>query len=362
MQKKFLHELLCNPGDDFFKLIHAQAMTRAYSAKHKLDGFPTDIFFHCLDQLKFKAPKERLLSNLQRLLSDPGMSHMAIAGSIWCLGDTPKSFVFAKEFFSLLMRAKIDNIRWSMLEDKTNIVMRFPVPILDDDGDPIHEVAVMIKPRAEIEALIGSPYTEQDGEGSRVLLAVWRCGKDQDSLGYLSQLVPDDQEATLLQTFRKRYIGVRGSEMVMESDNPDDLSTYIQACFSSGANLSRAVEWKLAERSGIPPYIMAIFKCLIYLHSGDPDLRDEKNPIKYQSPTSKTPVRAHKEFSELPFSLVGFNWLKTPDYEKESWEVVPHLRYVSRGESHRFVLVRGHVRHRRAGSEPLPSEFSAPSP
>ena len=359
MQKKFLHELVSYPNDDFFKLIHAQAVTRVYSVQHKLEGFPPDIFELCLDQLKFKAPKERILANLQKLLADPGMSHMAIAGSVWSMGDTPKAYVFAKEFFSLLMRAKIDNIRWSMLHDETNIVMRFPVPILDEDGDPIEEVAVMIKPRAQIEALIGSPYTKKDGEGSRVMLAVWRCGKDQDSLGYLSQLIPDDRDATLLQTFRKRYIGVRGSEMVMESDNPDDLSDYIQSCFASGAGLSRGVEWKLDVQSGIPPHVMAIFKCLIYLHSGDPDLRDEKNPIRYQSPTSKTPVRAHKEFSESPFSHVGFNWLKSPDYEAESWEVVPHLRFVSRGENQRFVLVRGHIRHRRVGSPGLENDLGA---
>jgi len=86
---------------------------------------------------------------------------------------------------------------------------------------------------------------------------------------------------------------------------------------------------------------------IAYLNTGTPDIRDFKNPIKYQSPTSKTPVKAHKNLSQANIVEVGFSYKKETLKHTEEWQVLPHLRWQRCGTELtqiKLVMVKGHTK------------------
>jgi hypothetical protein len=86
-------------------------------------------------------------------------------------------------------------------------------------------------------------------------------------------------------------------------------------------------------------FVRFCFNLLLYIHSGDPDIREYRNQIKYQSNTSKTPVRAHKDLSQETIYLVGYNWKKPiiVNYDASNWEREGHFRWQHYGQNNSLI-------------------------
>jgi hypothetical protein len=64
---------------------------------------------------------------------------------------------------------------------------------------------------------------------------------------------------------------------------------------------------------------------LAYLNSGQPDLRQFRNDIRYRSPNSTKPIRADSELSRSDIILIGFNYLKEKVLREGTWQSRAHL-------------------------------------
>ena len=83
---------------------------------------------------------------------------------------------------------------------------------------------------------------------------------------------------------------------------------------------------------------------IAYLHSGDPDIRTIKNRIRYQSPTSQTPIKADKHLSLSNIIEVGFNYKKDRLQYTDEWHSMAHMGWRRCGtlkSQIKLVLVKG---------------------
>jgi len=137
--------------------------------------------------------------------------------------------------------------------------------------------------------------------------------------------------------------------------NPEDLlkDVFAKTEFVHKERLSDVkVKGRREElEDGFADHLRLMCNLLVYLNSGKPDLRPFRNQIKYQSPTSKTPVRADKVLSQSDITLVGFGYKKSPIYEKEFWIQPPywaHRYYGPARTEKRYMLIKGSFKQRRS--------------
>lgn len=94
-----------------------------------------------------------------------------------------------------------------------------------------------------------------------------------------------------------------------------------------------------------------VLKCLLYVNSGDPDLREFRpTPKPRGSPRQLRKWRkaARAEICEIPVTLVGFDYKKPREFTAGDVHVDTHLRWQPYGpgrEKVRLIWVRAHVRH-----------------
>jgi hypothetical protein len=143
-------------------------------------------------------------------------------------------------------------------------------------------------------------------------------------------------------------IDVKGFTLTWEDP---DKSVY--DCFISALKVSEADKAKKDDL--YDNLIGKLINLLVYLSTGNPDIRKFKNTIRRKSPTSTKAIRADKDLSETEFELVGYGWKKDPNYLSSSWYCRPYwaTRHVGPKGSQqtKLVLVREHVRHRQAGKQ-----------
>lgn len=72
---------------------------------------------------------------------------------------------------------------------------------------------------------------------------------------------------------------------------------------------------------------------MVYINSGNPDLREFRNKITYRSPASTKPVRSCTDLSAEAIYLVGYGWKKETiiNYDAKSWEREGHFRWQPHG-------------------------------
>lgn len=96
-----------------------------------------------------------------------------------------------------------------------------------------------------------------------------------------------------------------------------------------------------------------IVKCLLYIHSGEPDLRAFRPMLKPRHSDPKKHVKAIERWRasnwfDIPVTLVGFDYQKPRQYAVDETFVDTHLRWQPCGPGRRqvkLVWVSPHVRH-----------------
>lgn len=66
---------------------------------------------------------------------------------------------------------------------------------------------------------------------------------------------------------------------------------------------------------------LKVASLLCYINTGNPDLSDFRNPIRYQSPTNKTPIKEDRHLSPANIVRIGFGWKKDRDWHIDQWDI-----------------------------------------
>lgn len=98
----------------------------------------------------------------------------------------------------------------------------------------------------------------------------------------------------------------------------------------------------------IPGLIKYVINCLLYINSGDPDLRHLKVKPPHKSRDGKWYAKRELTFAASPTVLVGFNWKKANVRHADETVVKAHPRWQPCGknrENVKLILVKEHVRN-----------------
>lgn len=97
-------------------------------------------------------------------------------------------------------------------------------------------------------------------------------------------------------------------------------------------------------------YYFYLLKCLIYIQSGDPDLRKYRPPkIESKNPKKiRSFYRKHHDNSLIPMILVGYDFKKPVVYQVGETSVTGHFRWQPYGEGRtkvKLIWIDEHLRH-----------------
>lgn len=331
MEKKFLPERIDNPKSRME--LQWNALFEAFSDGIKKFGhgsYSQNTYHAAMEKiLKKQIPDHLVWQALDNYRRDES-TNCLMSNLMLCKALGYKRYVFAKEFFHVLQSVNVDNVTWDMISKEFSAAIRFPVPILDFEGDSIAEIVVCMTSQEKRLSIAHHGVIDSNNRGRNVLAISWTTEKG--AVGHIIQNTPIDE-----------------SEKISKSWNKDI------TIFGQGiAAVNATIEARKNAKDFNQEFEATVLRCLIYIFSGEPDLREFKNDIRYQSPTSRTPVKAHKDLAEGVIYRVGFNWLKEANYTVNEWGVKPHLRYQPYGPGraqYKLILVREHTRQRRQSED-----------
>jgi hypothetical protein len=345
--EKFIHERFLNSNDaikDIFGLGGIAIRILEQSAKLGVPVSPNVIGGIAVDfglDLERNAKHKMFLSSLIKEITSNDIMMLSFQITrLCCFPEPAPSYVIGKDFFEDLAEIDISRVNFSFLPEKARGLIKFPKKLKDDgfscEFDEIMFVIDDIKNIfADVPEKISNVASEIKTSGRFLGFARHTPNKKYRSLDpwHMIIQIPLDNTVKIRDAFRwmdfkNRKISPTTLEMITFSKEGD----HYHDCNR------------------------LILTTLVYILSGQPDLRDFKNPIRYQSLTSKTPVRADKGLSRVKINLVGYNWKKLPRYNQAVWNVRPFPRMQPYGPGRsqlKLILVREHQRKRRKSSDPV---------
>jgi hypothetical protein len=320
MEQKFIHEVMSKPSGEMMTMLHGLRDGRM-AAIRKNGLFEPRVMVHRVKQHGIKIDDDRATWYAGLMSQDVALAtfiNMSIVLEKEGLGNVP-AFIFNADFFRLLQRVDISEITWGDLPDRFLGVIRFPYPVEDEDGDLVSEIMIGILPTSEYTALCGVRAVASANDGDRVVLAAWLT--HDEKIGMFQQFSMADSSLKVVDYWEN---SVESLDQLLEK--------------MSGKRIDGSSKGVASLLSNIA------LRCLIYITSGTPDLREFRNELRYQSLKTKRLVKSHQSLSEVLIYRVGWGWLKAADYTAEAWDVRPFYRRTPSGKR---VLVSPHVRHRR---------------
>jgi hypothetical protein len=260
---------------------------------------------------------------------------MSIAAIVKFFSDeASKCYRINSEFFNDFANIKLDRLSFYHLPTAFSGHIDLPEYLTDLEGNRFNSFFVAVDRLSKLESLIdGVPgigrgafdkYPHDD-------LAVLFSYMDRSTgvMGYLIRPFPKDRSMLISES-------LVGSRIVssMESDE-----------------LGFAVEREVGEIAGYPDYQRFLFNILVYLHSGQPDIRTVKQIPKLRGGAGSKVANKDRDLSLHEILLVNYSWKKQPLYMTGKWDVRMHERELRgrEGESPRLVFVKAHVRERKKG-------------
>lgn len=288
----------------------------------------TKMPWHTFDLTNVENPK--LLSLCQSMLTDYPAKSMATNHAHW-MTSGKKIYKISEEFFDVFSKVSLGSVQANALPEDLCGYCLLPKKVEDQRGDAFDGFYFYSGPG---EKYLGtSDWTrfmnglndhQNADHGSKVLNFAWH-----DEKGFLNYCtMPFKGDEPLKDIFINTKFVVKRpiSDEMMEIE-------------------------RHTQDDGFLPHIRIMCNLLIYLNSGNPDLRQYRNEIKYQSPTSQTPVKKDKSLSQSEFTLVGFGFKKSPLYNKEFFVQPPYWAHRLHGPGRtqkKYMLVKGSLKKRSA--------------
>lgn len=284
---------------------------------------------------------ERLIIPAMSLITDFSMMVLTLLHAHW-LSHGRKTYQVCKGFFDIFKRLDLSKLTTDSLPSSMSGYVELPEDIKDKDGDAFRGFYFFVGPGKDLlkdDENWTSAFNDADGtvnNDSRVIALSWL--DDTHAIGRI-------------------FLPFNGGEVIT-----DVFSSYK---YEERALLHQGMYRKDSMVDGLADDVRIMLNLLVYLESAKPDLRTFRNEIKYQSRTSRTPVRKDKSLSQEEIILVGFGYEKSNIYKKDIFMQPPYwaTRHFGEGRSKsRRVLVMGSVKHRSAhllnqSIEPFDGEF-----
>ena len=242
--------------------------------------------------------------------------------------DCSNRFVFSNEFFSELHKTSLTGARYSDLIVGSGAI-KLPYMLTDHLGDDFDEFMYFV-------GTVEDYFNVNPNDSSPEWLK-YRSTRDHCKEKYMFSLAWKDSSKAW--NYTAHYCtdpNTSVKEMFKDSVfkgiylNKDD----------GGPNFTETI-----EEDGYQDHIRSMFNCLIYLKSGDPDLREMKNEIKRKSPGSSKIIRKDKDLTEHDFTVVGFGFKKSPNYTKEFYYQPPY--WARRGLAKVWTWCKGSLKKRK---------------
>jgi hypothetical protein len=274
--------------------------------------------FTYLSQKK-NIDEESLKRVISHLIEDPVIMEAALTlVSI----VNPTYYVVQKDFFSKFLKTKLDSVKFSDLPAYLTGYMKVPLPIIDEDGDEFNHIYFFIGDDKDFFPIkdwrYGNPnainHIKNDNE-------IWSSSEQLTSLPKgkrIIQIVLLKEDPDLMTSETSvRTFGIRFPE-----DDSILISDLLNGKFDSESKL------------GYPSYLRIVINLILYLSTGEPDIRDFRNKSKVPGEKKKSPIRTSDILSCLPIKLVGYNWKKNiiKTFSVQSWTRDGHFRWQRYGE------------------------------
>ncbi len=239
--------------------------------------------------------------------------------------ESKNRFVFANEFFNELHDTSLIDARYSDLVSGAGTI-KLPFKLKDLFGDGFDEFSYYIGDVLDYFGVDSgcSDWKEYsvDRDHCKEKYMFSLCWRDSRKAWNYTSHYCTDPNTTIKEMFKN--------------------SKFKSAFIDSNDNV--VISEKIQE-DGYEPHIKSMFNCLLYLKSGDPDLRAMRNEITYRTPTSTKIIRKDKDLSKHEFTVVGFGYKKSPIYSKEFYYQPPH--WARRGLAKVWTWCKGSLKRRK---------------
>lgn len=285
---------------------------------------------NCFDKSLFKIEPDLLFpeSPTYSALALSTLQDVCTSAAIMILRNFKESsarFVFATDFFSELHNTSLVGARYSDLVVGAGTI-KLPYTLTDHLGDEFDEFMYFIgtvqdyfRVKDDDPEWLEYQSTRDHCKEKYMFSLAW---KDSSKAWNYTAHYCTDPKTTIKEMFKDSVF--KGT--YLNKDNTPNISEMI-------------------ESDGYQDHIRSMFNCLIYLKSGDPDLRKMKNEIKRKSPESSKIIRKDKDLSEHDFTVVGFGFKKNPNYSQEFYYQSPY--WARRGLAKVWTWCKGSLKKRK---------------
>lgn len=277
---------------------------------------------------------------LKQLVSHYG-SRMTMAAMVRFFSDEKsKSFLLGTDFFSDFRNVKLSKLAFHHLPEAFSGFIALPEPLTDLEGNSFRGFFAVVAPLSLLEGLVSGVSNAIFGKYPYDDLAALFSYIDERTgvTGYLVRPFPKDR-----------------SMLISESLE----GSHIHSAFKTD-ELGLSVDEDGGVIEGYPEYQRILFNSLVYVASGQPDIRLVRQTPRLRGGPGSKIVNKDKDLSSHDVFLVNHGWLKKPLYVVGKWSVSLHEREITPrdGGPPRLVFVKAHERHRRAISKDRGSEKS----
>jgi len=278
---------------------------------------------------KTKGEIEHTKEIIYTLCNDPILMESAITLSAI---KNPNYYVIQKDFLSKFLKTKLDSVRFSDLPKHLTGYIKLPIPIQDSDGDQFNHVYFFVGQDKDFFQIKNWRYgTENAKANTKTETALWsalECRSSLEKSDRLIQIVlvqdPDPEFASITSEKAVRTFGIR-----FPKDDTIAIQDLLSGKLESDYNNNNS-----QVKLGYPDYLRIVINLILYINTGDPDIRDFQNKIKIPGEKKPKPIRHSDSLSNLQVKLVGYNWKKNiiKTYSLSSWQRSGHFRWQRHGK------------------------------
>lgn len=237
---------------------------------------------------------------IERTLSD-----FIMIESLWCRSlyylRQSKNYLIAKDFFDEFKKIQLKGLRFRDLPIGSGYI-HFPTPIEDAEGSKFDHCYFL---------------SGLSNEEIRLNLHRHRAPTDKTHKA-------DGNKIIIVTVINDTTGEIRNWSTKYPKDENMDLQTWFDGADEYLYDIRGGVTVKKAVFGGISAVTANV---LAYLNSGQPDISQFKNHIRYRGNSKTKPINADRDLSLLPIELVGFNWLKSNYHSEDAWLVKSHFRW-----------------------------------
>jgi len=283
-------------------------------------------------QSSFVSTDHQLLSEHIKAYASDIVSNEHVHTLYCCHKNKGKTYALGKEFLGFLKEADLGNIECSCLPEVGFAgVIKLPFYITDSDGDRFNEctVAILRKDENSKKATIFEAMASYLTEFTEKKVDVEKIGTKCDEV--------------LIFTY-KTINNTIGRFTLDLSDRSKPIAITAKDLIYFKVEKNWGYDEKMIE-DNYAAHVKIILNILVYIKSGNPDLREFKNDIKYKK--NKIPVKKDRELSTSDIILVGFNYKKAIIHRIDETTVSSHFRWQRCGKELsqvKLVCVSEHTR------------------